>query len=242
VIENDESDMMWTIGLMFAPVTIAFVALHIVTVLSNKSLTGFMIVMTVFLISIFPCVKILQKRLQRRWDHYIGFFGERYVAEWLEPLKSQGWFIFHDIQCNGATGKFNLDHVAVGPSGIWVVETKTWRKGRARPGFKDHEVIFDGTKIIWPWWDDSETIKDAINNGEWLQKSLRDLTGKTFAVSAVVAVPGYYVTEKKLGTIRVANPKNLSLVLTGRGKTVLSDSDLDLVRRQLEAKCRDVRY
>jgi len=106
------------------------------------------VAVVLFAFSLLLCVRWCQGQLQRQADDYLGFFGERYVAGWLDPLKAQGWFIFHDVPCAGATEQFNLDHVAVGPGGVWVVETKTRRKGRARPGRKEHEVVFDGVQII----------------------------------------------------------------------------------------------
>lgn len=242
VIENDESDMRWTFGLMLVPMVAGFVALQIIPLVLGKTSAALVVAVIVFTFSMLLCIRGLAIRLQRRENEYLGFFGERYVAEWLEPLKSQGWFIFHDIQCDGATGKFNLDHVAVGPGGIWIVETKTRRKGRARFGFKDYEVTFDGAKLIWPWWDDADSIRQTANNATWLQKWFETMIGKKFNVSAVVAIPGYKVIERKIMPIRVAKPKDLSLVLTGHGKITLNDDDLDLVRRQLEAKCRDVGY
>ena len=153
----------------------------------------------VFTFSLLFCVRWLQGWLQRRANDYLGFFGERYVAEWLDPLKAHGWFITHDVPCHGATGTFNLDHVAVGPGGIWVLETKTRRKGRARPGFKDHEVTFDGFQIIWPWSEDTDSLKQASSSARWLRDWLMNATGKGFDVRAVLVFPGYWVTERKLG-------------------------------------------
>jgi hypothetical protein len=210
--------------------------------LGSSPAAGLVLTVAVFAFSLLLCVRLIQVRLQRRADDYLGFFGERYVAEWLEPLKAEGWFIFHDVPCIGASGKFNLDHVAVGPGGIWVVETKTRRKGRARPEMKEHEVVFDGVKIIWPWWDDTNSLKQASDNARWLREWLEKMTGKTFDVAAVLAFPGYCVIERKLGSVRVANPKVLPQVLTGRGKMVLREEEVDLIRRQLESKCRDVEY
>src|SRR5215469_11886270 len=158
VIENDESDALWTVGLLLVPMIVGFLALQIAGLLLGKTPAALVTATVLFVFSMLLCIRRLVIRLQRRENEYLGFFGERYVAEWLEPLKSKGWFIFHDIQCDGATGKFNLDHVVVGPGGIWVVETKTKRKGRTRPGLKDYEVTFDGAKIIWPWWDDVDSI------------------------------------------------------------------------------------
>ncbi len=210
--------------------------------LPSSPVTGLLIVTVVFAFSLLLCARWYLRRLQQRADDYLGFFGERYVAEWLEPLKREGWFVFHDVPCDGAAGKFNIDHVAVGPGGIWVVETKTRRKGRARPGFKDHEVCFDGERVICPWGEDRKGLLQASKNARWLKEWLKRVTGQDFDVSAVLTFPGYWVTEKRLGPVRVVNPKVLPQVITGRGKETLSKEAIDLVRGQLEEKCRNVEY
>ena len=242
VIKHDEFDMLWTFGLMLVPIIVGGVVLQITALFLGKTIAALVIAIVLFVFSMLLCIQRLVIRLRNRSNEYLGFFGERYVAECLEPLKSKGWFIFHDIQCDGATGKFNLDHVAVGPGGIWVVETKTRRKGHVRSGFKENHVTFDGLKIIWPWWDDTTSIRQAANNANWLQKWLQTMTGKKFDIAAVLAFPGFLVEEQKLGGVRLAEPPKLPQVLTGHGKIVLSVDDLDLIRRQLEAKCRDVEY
>lgn len=54
-----------------------------------------------------------------------GAEGERETERILAPLERTGWFAVHDIQ----TGKGNLDHVIVGPGGVFLLETKR-RRGR----------------------------------------------------------------------------------------------------------------
>lgn len=49
-----------------------------------------------------------------------GAEGERSTAKALKPLLKAGWVVVHDIQ----TGKANVDHVLVGPPGVFVLETK----------------------------------------------------------------------------------------------------------------------
>lgn len=243
VIETDEADLPLWLLVMLIPLPVGAAVLYVVGILFQASLTVAVVVtVVVFVFSLLLCARWFQVRLRRRANDYLGFFGERYVAEWLEPLKADGWFIFHDVPCLGATGKFNLDHVAVGPGGIWVVETKTRRKGRARPGFKEHEVFFDGEKVIWPWGEDKGALRQASNNATWLKEWLKKLTGQDYDVSAVLTFPGYCVIERKLGPVRVVNPKVLPQVLAGRGKEILGKEVIDLVRRQLEAKCRNVEY
>ena len=133
VIEKDATELQWTIGLMLVPILGGGLALQLAAYFIGKTYTSLVVAIVVFVFVLLVCIRWLVDRLKDREKRYLGFFGERIVADCLEPLKEKGWFIFHDIQCVGATGPFNLDHVAVGPGGIWVIETKTWRKGRVRP-------------------------------------------------------------------------------------------------------------
>ena len=242
VPDNDESDPQWLLLVMLVPLVAGAAVLQVVSKLQLSLATRSVVTVIALAFSLLLCVRWYQGRLQRRADDYLGFFGERYVAECLDPLKAQGWFIFHDIPCVGGAGPFNLDHVALGPGGVWVVETKTRRKGRTRPGRKEHEVVFDGAQIIWPWWEETESLKQAADNAHWLRELIEKLTGKAFDVAAVLTFPGYYVIERRLGPVRVVNPKLLPQVLVARGNSVLSDADIDLIRRQLEEKCRNVEY
>lgn len=49
-----------------------------------------------------------------------GAEGERKAAKALRPLERDGWHVIHDIQ----NGRGNYDHVAVGPSGVYLLESK----------------------------------------------------------------------------------------------------------------------
>lgn len=51
-----------------------------------------------------------------------GARGEELVALLLEALPS-GYHVFHDLPCGEAGG---IDHLVVGPTGLFVVETKFW--------------------------------------------------------------------------------------------------------------------
>ncbi len=52
-----------------------------------------------------------------------GARGEFQVGEELERLHKEGFYIFHDWY----SGKGNVDHFAVGPQGVFAVETKAWK-------------------------------------------------------------------------------------------------------------------
>jgi hypothetical protein len=63
----------------------------------------------------------------RAWQR--GAAGERHVARLLESLVQQGWGVQHDLRVPGS--KANIDHVVIGPPGVFVIDAKHYR-GRLR--------------------------------------------------------------------------------------------------------------
>lgn len=183
-------------------------------------------------------------RIARLWkkraNYFLGWFGERLVAEKLRPLQLQGYRVFHDIPCEPGKKEFNIDHVVVGPTGVAVVEVKTRRKGAARPGFKDHEVFFDGAKLVWPWGEDRHGVQQTLNEANWLRKWVAERTTLNVAVKPILALPGWYVHETPSPEIRVVNPDFLSRAVSGRGEIALQPNEIELIARQLDLVCRDV--
>ena len=53
-----------------------------------------------------------------------GIKGEYIVAEYLNQLP-EDYFVFNDVKFPGSYG--NLDHVVIGPTGIYVIETKNYK-------------------------------------------------------------------------------------------------------------------
>jgi hypothetical protein len=181
------------------------------------------------------------KKLHERRNLLLGYLGERTVGEALEPLMVDGYRIFHDVPAEGRGKEFNLDHVAVGRTGVTVIETKTRRKGRVRPGFKDHEVTFDGKRLVWPWGEDSHGIDQAVAEADYLRKWIKTRVNIDIPVKAILTLPGWWVNEKPAKLpIRVVNSKILPDVIRGRGERVLTDEQIDLIARQLDLVCRDV--
>ena len=59
-----------------------------------------------------------------------GNHGERVVAELLDVLDGAGWCVLHDRYKPGSTA--NLDHVVVGPPGLFVIDAKNWKPAPLR--------------------------------------------------------------------------------------------------------------
>ena len=54
-----------------------------------------------------------------------GAAGERRTARLLDPLARQGWAVLHDLAVPGS--RANLDHLAIGPGGVFVIDSKQYR-------------------------------------------------------------------------------------------------------------------
>ena len=184
----------------------------------------------------------LAKEALRRGNHYLGWFGERMTAEELEPLREQGWRVFHDVPAESGKQEFNIDHVAIGPGGVFSIETKMRRKGDARPGRKEHEVFFNGKELSWPWAEDTYGLSQAERNAVWLRDWLSLMTGDRLEVTPILVFPCWYVVPPNARhKVSVVSLSYLAGFVSAR-HDVLNPKQIDLLARQLEACCRDVEY
>ncbi|MDX3374186.1 nuclease-related domain-containing protein [Streptomyces sp. ME02-6991-2A] len=61
----------------------------------------------------------------RNWA--LGLIGERTTGRRLNTLRRQGWRVLHSVQW---PSKSDIDHLAIGPSGVFTINSK-FRKGKA---------------------------------------------------------------------------------------------------------------
>jgi Nuclease-related domain len=138
----------------------------------------------------------------------LGRDGEKEVGHGLESLRKKGYEVFHDIVGNG----FNIDHVLIGPAGIFCIETKTHSKPRnGRPS-----VVFDGEKvIIGGRFADSNPVLQSRAQARWLRDLSFERTGRRFAVRPVIVYPGWFVKNRspRRADMWVLNPKGLPAFL-----------------------------
>lgn len=241
-----EFEIQFVLYLVVASLIPVLVTLTIATVFSKlipRESTNPVVVLGVILV-VFALGTVLSartciRRLYRFRQDRMGYLGERFVAECLEDLPRQGYSIFHDVPAKGAERSFNLDHVIVGPSGVWVVETKTYRKGKARPGFAPHEITFDGRHLIWPWGESRQPLVQIEALVRWLSTWLHERTALNPTIRAVIALPGWMVNERATVPVRVLNPKQISSIVAS-ARPALDAKQIDLICRQLDALCRDV--
>ncbi|MBP6189144.1 MAG: NERD domain-containing protein [Azonexus sp.] len=150
-----------------------------------------------------------------------GVRAEQAVAQELAASLAGDNRIIHDIQC----GDFNIDHVVVTPAGVFAVETKSRLKPPAGNGTP--KVKYDGKTLDFGAWKESKPIEQAERQARWLANYLRKETGEPLAVTAILALPGWWIDRTARITptmVQVINPKNSRWLLLPEKKAPVLDS------------------
>jgi hypothetical protein len=167
----------------------------------------------------------------------MGLDGERATGEELNQLMKHGYRVYHDMQAD----KFNIDHIVIGPSGVYALETK-YRSKVSGNGANGARVIRDNDILRFP--DnriDSKAIPQARAQAKWLSEFLTKSVGKQITVQAMVALPGWYVEKGPHdGTVLVISPKNADKFFFPR-PTVLDNQLIQQASYQIEQCCRTVK-
>lgn len=192
---------------------------------------GYFLILSLFVIPY--CVfKIIQIKKQLKYLRQ-GRNGEKVVGQYLELLRETGAKIFHDIPGDN----FNLDHVVISSSGIYVIETKTYSK----PDNGMPRIVFNGTSLSYCGVkDNNKPITQVKAASHWLKGLLKESTGKTYTVKPVVVFPGWFVeptSEAKNSDVWVLNPKALPTFISN-SKEQLSSEDVNMISFHLSRYIR----
>ena len=170
----------------------------------------------------------------------LGLSGEQAVAEALNEATESGIRAFHDLQTDKVG---NIDHVAVGTRGVFLIETKARRKRGGNNKQAAHEVLYDGEALQFPVFRDAEPIEQAKRNAAWLSNYLRNKTGEPVEVFPLVVLPGWYVKISAKGNFRV-NVVNANYLpgFLRRQDEKIAPAQVRRIITALDEKCRDVEF
>lgn len=166
----------------------------------------------------------------------LGYEAELAVGQELNMLAHDGHWVFHDFPAE----KFNIDHVVVGSSGIYAVETKGRPKPTGGGENKGWEVAYDGRSLKFPEWTETAPLQQATNQAKWIKDWLSSAVGEPLQVEPILMLPGWFVRRTASEGITVLNPKNAGAYFNRTGKQPLSEKLIKQIVHQLDQRCRNV--
>jgi hypothetical protein len=144
----------------------------------------------------------------RAWQR--GAKGERQTARLLDRLSRDGYQVFHDLAMPGSPA--NIDHLVVGPSGVFVIDSKQWIG----------QVHQSADGLVW---HDHYRLDRTLATIGWQAETLGRLLG--VPVAPLVCVHGAHIQGGGLRAQGVAVvPATLVRSALGYDQ-VLSDTDIE---------------
>ena len=172
-------------------------------ILTSTSLTIFATVATALALAFIAWTVWEWRRVRVSGHNYLlGAHGETRVADLLDDLKRNGYRVLHD---QPAPGIGNIDHILIGPAGVFAIETKTRTKKNP-----NEKVIYDGnTLTIAGHVPDRDPIAQVSAGARFLSNRLREALDKNQFVQPVLVFPDWYVDSKPNAKVWVMNPKQI---------------------------------
>lgn len=146
-----------------------------------------------------------------------GRDGEKVVGQRLEELRKMDYKIFHDL-VDPKIG-FNIDHIIVGPAGVFTIETKTISKSK---GKSNHVKRYKDTLKVGGFIPTKNPLEQAKAQASWVKNFLYEFLGEYIPVRSVVVYPGWFVESGSRDDVWVLNDKALPSFL--KNEPVVLDS------------------
>ena len=174
-----------------------------------------------FVVSLLATVVFWWKGLRRVESFFKGARGEERVAGLLAMLPG-GFHVFHDF----AVGGYHVDHVVVGPTGIFSVETKSWLGSVT---VDENEIIVNGHL------PDRAPVGQATREAAAVQAALRRAGWTIGEVKPVLcfASDTFVDVQRAVGSVMVLNAGAAVGWIETQPK-VMSDGDVERVVQLME--------
>ena len=174
-----------------------------------------------FVVSLMLTIVFWWKGLRRVESFFKGARGEEHVAALLAALPAE-YHVFHDF----AAGGHHVDHVVVGPTGIFSVETKSWRGSVT---VEENELLVNGRL------PDRAPLAQATHEASAVQAALKRAGWTTGDVKPVLcfASDTFADAQRTVGAVMVLNAAGVAAWIVGCPK-VLTAGDVERVAQLME--------
>jgi len=150
------------VGLILAVVCLASI---VVGLLFDNALRWFSGLFCGMAIAFFVVLRESPPGWIENWE--TGAAGERATGKQLQPLERKGWVVLHDLPARFG----NLDHVVVGPGGVFLLDSKRWSGQVEIEG--DRAVVRHHEDSNLPWTFDGSSrlkglavqVRDQVRSG-----------------------------------------------------------------------------
>jgi hypothetical protein len=178
------------------------------------------------ILSVISFMRLLH--VARRFNR--GERGERHVADVLEELRSNGYRPIHDIVGDG----FNVDHVLVGPAGIFAIETK-YRSGNGEITFRNGETLFVGG---FP--EEKDCLKQARGSAKAVSQLIAENCARREWVTPIVVFVGDWKIKNKWRDTdtRVFTPDGLLHYIRNQEPRLIK-REIELIASHLERSVKN---
>ncbi|WP_329147811.1 NERD domain-containing protein [Streptomyces sp. NBC_01456] len=151
----------------------------------------------------------------RPWE--TGFRGERIAGKSLNRLRRDGWFVLHSVELPSGA---DIDHVAIGPPGVFTINTKHHRGGRIWLG--DHAAMVNGQSTPY--------VRNSLFEARRAARLLTHTCGFPVEVHPVLAVVGAATVTVRTATpsVRLIDGSHAARELSGLSP-VLTPSDIERI-------------
>lgn len=189
------------------------------------------------LLLFFPLFSLIAKCRERATCR-LRLEAQLTVGREINLLLREGFQVFHDVPA----GSGNVNHVVVGLSGVFAVESLGRPVPQLGRGIVDAKVIYDGENLFFPPNNarDSEAIKQSRRQAIAMERRLNDLLGRSVQVRPALALPGWFVEKKRPDDLILLYGQANHYARILRGPTVLSPELLGEIVGYLDGLCRGV--
>jgi hypothetical protein len=181
----------------------------------------------------------LWRVLSRARKLSLGYEAGVATGQELDSLRHLGYCVFHDVPvATSEAGEAKIDHVVVGPGGVFAVATMG-RVGSRNGNGAPTEVTYDGERLQFPGWEETLPLGRAVAQSEWLAGWLANGLNEPVAVRAILVLPGWSVKRTAVSGIPVLAARRINAYF-GRMRALpeMNDTMVERIAEQLDQHCR----
>lgn len=178
------------------------------------------------------CLAIIRWRLaMRRYEEIRWHISAlKMVDEAVAPLIQRGHIIFRDFITDG----LSVDHLIVGPKGVFALQTLV-RPVLGKPGqLQDTMVTYDGRTLFFPNEKEQLSVEQATRCAEEISDWLSERLDNPVAARAIVALPGWQIKRISAEGISVINPNQMEALFQYIKPRPLAGPVIQQIVRQVE--------